>query len=244
MKIDVYSDFGCPFCYIGKRRLELALEQFSNKDKVTITYKSYELDPNAETNPDKTIHELLAGKYGMSVEKAKQSNENLANQAAELGLTYRFDTMQPTNTFDAHRLAKYAEKQGKGKEMTERLLQAYFTDSLHIGDYETLTKLAVEVELDSAAVLDVLESTDYAKAVRGDEQEAQQVGVQGVPFFVFNEKYAVSGAQPPDVFSEVIEKVWEEENEQPILQTLNPGKSETTYCTGDGCEVDSGEAKG
>ncbi|WP_404451092.1 DsbA family oxidoreductase [Virgibacillus necropolis] len=239
MRIDVYSDFVCPFCYIGKRRLELALEQFSNKDKVTITYKSYELDPNAEVNAGKNIHELLAGKYGMSVEKARQSNENLANQAAELGLTYRFDTMQHTNTFDAHRLAKYADKQGKGKEMTERLLQAYFTDSLHIADNETLTKLAGEVGLDKDAVRDVLESSDFAKAVRGDEKEAQQIGVQGVPFFVFNEKYAVSGAQPPEVFSEVIEKVWEEENEQPTLQTLNPKKSETTYCTGDGCDVDS-----
>lgn len=239
MKIDVYSDFVCPFCYIGKRRLEKALEQFSNKDSVTVTYKSYELDPNAVKNPDKNIHELLASKYGMSVEKAKESNENLGKQAAELGLTYRFDNMQHTNTFDAHRLAKYAEEQGKGKEMTERLLQAYFTESLHIAHYETLTNLASEVGLEKDAVLEVLESSDYAKAVRGDEKEAQQIGVQGVPFFVFNEKYAVSGAQPPEVFSEVIEKVWEEEKEQPILQTLNPKKSETTYCTGDGCEVDT-----
>ncbi|MFZ3577580.1 DsbA family oxidoreductase [Virgibacillus sp. DJP39] len=239
MRIDVYSDFVCPFCYIGKRRLELALEQFSNKDKVTITYKSYELDPNAEKNPNKSIHELLASKYGMSVEKAKQSNENLGIQAAELGLTYRFETMKHTNTFDAHRLAKYAEEQGKGKEMTERLLHAYFTESLHISDYATLVDIAEDLGLDKDAVIDVLESSDYAKAVRRDEQEAQQIGVKGVPFFVFNEKYAVSGAQPPEAFSEVIEKVWEEEKDQPIIQTLNPKKSETTYCTGDGCESET-----
>lgn len=239
MRIDVYSDFVCPFCYIGKRRLELAIEKFSNKDKVSITYRSYELDPNAEKNPDKTIHELLADKYGMSVDKARQANLNMADQAAELGLTYRFDSMKHTNTFDAHRLTKYAESQGKGKEMTERLLKAYFTDSLHIGDYQTLAKLAVEIGLDKDVTLDVLHSTDYVKAVRNDEQEAQQIGVQGVPFFVFNEKYAVSGAQPPEVFSEVIEKVWEEEKDQPVLHSLNPKKSKTTYCTGDGCDVDS-----
>ncbi|WP_430788810.1 DsbA family oxidoreductase [Virgibacillus flavescens] len=239
MKIDVYSDFVCPFCYIGKRRLELAMDKFSNKEKVTITYKSYELDPNAAKNPDKTIHEILAEKFGMSVEKARQTNHNMADQAAEIGLTYRFDTMKHTNTFDAHRLAKYADEQGKGKEMTERLLQAYFTDSLHIGNYETLVSLAEEIGLDKDVVLDVLNSTDYAKAVRSDEQEAQQIGAEGVPFFVFNDKYAVSGAQPPDVFTEVIEKVWEEEKEQPILQSLNPKKSETTYCTGEGCDGDS-----
>ncbi|ASK61425.1 disulfide bond formation protein DsbA [Virgibacillus phasianinus] len=239
MKIDVYSDFVCPFCYIGKRRLEIALEQFSNKDKVAITYKSYELDPNAEKNPDKNIHELLAGKYNMSVEKAKQSNENLAKQAEEVGLTYHFDTMKHTNTFDAHRLAKFAEVQGKGKEMTERLLHAYFTESLHLADFATLCKLASEVGLDLNAARDVLESNKYAKAVKGDETEAQEIGVQGVPFFVFNEKYAVSGAQPPEVFAEVLEKVFEEESKEPTLQSLNPKKSKTTYCTGDGCEVES-----
>lgn len=238
MEIDVYSDFVCPFCYIGKRRLEIAVEQFSHADKVTITYKSYELDPSAAKDPGKSMHELMAGKLNVSVEEAREANENLAKQAAEVGLTYHFDTMQHTNTFNAHRLAKYAKKQDKSQVITERLLHAYFTESLNISDFDTLSSLAGEVGLNKDAAMNMLESNDYANAVKSDEKIAQQIGVQGVPFFVFNEKYAVSGAQPPAVFSEVLEKVWKEENEQPTVQTLSPKKSKTTYCTGDGCEVD------
>ncbi|MGY0695014.1 DsbA family oxidoreductase [Virgibacillus sp. FSP13] len=238
MKIEIWSDFVCPFCYMGKRRLENALEQFSHKDDVTIEYKSYELDPNAEKNPGKSIHELMAGKFGSTIEKAKSMNDNMASQAAELGLTYNFDTMQHTNTLDAHRVAKYAERKGKGKEMTERLLKAYFTDSKHIGDPETLKELAGEIGLDTDAINTLLQSDDYLAKVRADEEEAKQIGVQGVPFFVFNEKYAVSGAQPTEVFTEVLDKVWEEESEKPTLQSLNPKKSETTYCTDEGCEVE------
>lgn len=241
MKIEVWSDFVCPFCYIGKRRLEMALEKFSHIDEVTVEYKSYELDPNAEKNPGKNIHELLAGKYGMSVEKAKNSNEELGKQAADIGLTYNFDTMQHTNTFDAHRVAKYADENGKGKEITERLLNAYFTESRLISDHATLIELAGEVGLDKDEVTKLLKVDDYAIHVRADEEQARQIGVQGVPFFVFNEKYAVSGAQPPEAFSEVLEKVWEEENEKPVLESLNPTKSKTTYCTDEGCEVEKEE---
>ncbi|SFB05251.1 Predicted dithiol-disulfide isomerase, DsbA family [Lentibacillus halodurans] len=237
MKIDVWSDFVCPFCYIGKRRLELALDEFSNRDDVEVEYKSYELDPDAEMNPGKNIHELLAGKYGMSVEKAIDSNEDLGRQAAELGLTYNFDAMQHTNTFDAHRTAKYASEIGKGKEMTERLMHAYFTESELISDHTTLIRLANEVGLDEDEVTALLKVDDYAIHVRADEEQARQLGVQGVPFFVFNDKYAVSGAQPQEVFTEVLEKVWEEENEKPELQSLTPKKSKTTYCTDEGCEV-------
>ncbi|MEN1968464.1 DsbA family oxidoreductase [Lentibacillus sp. N15] len=235
MKIEVWSDFVCPFCYMGKRRLENALSQFAHKDNVTLEYKSYELDPNAEKNLGKSIHEIMAKKVGSSVEKAKQMNENMAKQAAELGLTYNFDSMQHTNTFDAHRVAKYAAEKGKGKEMTERLLKAYFTDSEHLGDEETLMKLAGEVGLNPSAVKTLLQTDDYRRQVRADEDEAKQIGVQGVPFFVFNEKYALSGAQPTEVFTEVLDKVWEEESEKPALQSLNPTKSKTTYCTDDGC---------
>ncbi|SES98798.1 Predicted dithiol-disulfide isomerase, DsbA family [Oceanobacillus limi] len=235
MKIEVWSDFVCPFCYIGKRRLESALENFPNKDAVDIEYKSYELDPNADKNPGKTVHELLANKYGMTVEKAKNMNDNMKKQAAEVGLTYNFETMQHTNTFDAHRLAHYANKQGKGKEMTERLLHAYFTESKLISDLDTLVDLAGEVGLNKEEVLSVLKTDQYRSRVREDEDTAKQIGVQGVPFFVFNEKYAVSGAQPVEVFSEVLEKVWEEEQEKPTLQSLNPKTSKTTYCTDDGC---------
>src|SRR5699024_7014304 len=151
MKIDIWSDFVCPFCYIGKRRFEAALEQFAHKEDVQVEYKSYELEPSAKKNPDKNIHELLADKYGMSVEEAKAKNDNIGKQAAEEGLDYHFDVMQHTNTFDAHRVAKYAHDSGKGKEVTERLLKAYFTDAKHIGDHETLITLAEEAGLDGKA---------------------------------------------------------------------------------------------
>ncbi|UJL46915.1 DsbA family oxidoreductase [Virgibacillus sp. NKC19-16] len=237
MKIEVWSDFVCPFCYIGKRRLEMALENFQEKDNVTVEYKSYELDPNAEEGPGQNMHEYLAANKGMSIEQAKSMNESLGEQAAEVGLTYNFDTMQHTNTFDAHRVAQYATKQDKGKELTERLLHAYFTESKLISDHETLITLAEEVGLNADEVTALLKVDNYANHVRGDEEQARQIGVQGVPFFVFNEKYAVSGAQPTEVFTEVLEQVWEEENEKPVLQSLNPKKSKTTYCTDEGCEV-------
>lgn len=235
MKIEVWSDFVCPFCYIGKRRLEHALQQFSYRDEITVEYKSYELDPNAASDPGKSIHEIMATKMGSTVDKAKNMNDNLANQAAEVGLTYNFDSMKHTNTLDAHRVAKYAAKQGKGKEMTERLLKAYFTDSKHIGDLETLKELAEEIGLDASAVNTLLQTDDYRNQVRADEEEAKQIGVEGVPFFVLAEKYAVSGAQSTETFTEVLEKVWEEQQSKSALKSLNPKKSKTMYCTDEGC---------
>lgn len=210
MKIEVWSDFGCPFCYIGKRRLERALESFSHRDEIELVYRSFELDPGAPKDTESSIHELLAVKYGLSLEQAKESNRNVAQQAQTEGLTYNFDTIIPTNTFDAHRLAHYAGEQGKAKEMTERLFQAYFTDSLHIGDRDTLVRLAEEVGLDGAAVREVLEQNTYADAVREDENEARRLGIRGVPFFVLHGKYAVSGAQPLEIFQGALLRAWED----------------------------------
>lgn len=210
MKIEVWSDFGCPFCYIGKRRLERALESFSHRDEIELVYRSFELDPGAPKDTESSIHELLAVKYGLSLEQAKESNRNVAQQAQTEGLTYNFDTIIPTNTFDAHRLAHYAGEQGKAKEMTERLFRAYFTDSLHIGDRETLVRLAEEVGLEGTAVREVLEQNTYADAVREDENEARRLGIRGVPFFVLRGKYAVSGAQPLEIFQGALLRAWED----------------------------------
>ncbi|WP_404428113.1 DsbA family oxidoreductase [Sutcliffiella horikoshii] len=237
MKIEIWSDYVCPFCYIGKRRLEKALEDFPHKDKIEIEYKSFELDPNAKRDTDFTIYEILAKKYGMPVEEAKRMSAGVAKQAAEVGLQFNFDTSIPTNTFDAHRLAKYAETKGKAKEMTERLLKSYFTESKHIGDKGYLKELAVSLGLDSAEVEEVLAGEAYEKDVRFDQREAREIGVQGVPFFVLNSKYAISGAQPPEVFAEALAKVWEEENEKPKLQNFeSKNKNETSYCSDDCCE--------
>lgn len=210
MKIEVWSDFGCPFCYIGKRRLERALESFSHRDEIELVYRSFELDPGAPKDTESSIHELLAVKYGLSLEQAQESNRNVAQQAQTEGLTYNFDTIIPTNTFDAHRLAHYAGEQGRAKEMTERLFRAYFTDSLHIGDWDTLVRLAEEVGLEGTAVREVLEQDTYADVVREDENEARRLGIRGVPFFVLRGKYAVSGAQPLEIFQGALLRAWED----------------------------------
>jgi predicted DsbA family dithiol-disulfide isomerase len=237
LKIEIWSDFVCPFCYIGKRRLELALDEFKYKEQVKLVFKSYELDPNSKAWPNQNIHEYLASRKGMPVDYAKQLNENVGKQARTVGLIYNFDTMQHTNTFDAHRVAKYAETKQLGNEMTEKLLHAYFTDSELISDHETLKRLASEVGLEADDVEDLLDTKRFSKRVREDEDLARQIGVQGVPFFVFNETYAVSGAQPKEVFLQVLEKVWEEAS-MDLAATKNSSESKTSYCTGEECEIE------
>ncbi|WP_274366200.1 DsbA family oxidoreductase [Paenibacillus thermotolerans] len=219
MKVEIWSDFGCPFCYIGKRRFEAALQSFSNKQDVEVVFRSFELDPGAKKDYGHDVHDLLASKYGMSRDQAKGMNDNVTAQAKEVGLTYNMDTVVPTNSFDAHRLAHFAGRQGMMYEMTERLFKAYFTDSKHIGDRETLANLAEEVGLDREQVAAMLEGEQFSQEVRVDEEEAMRLGVRGVPFFVIDRKYGVSGAQPAEVFLGALEKAWEES--RPPLTVLN-----------------------
>lgn len=234
MKIEIWSDFVCPFCYIGKRSLESALAVFPYKDVVTVEYKSYQLDPTSEHILGKSFSETFSELKGIPMEQVQQMNKQVGEQAREIGLNYYFDQMKYTNTLDAHRIAQYAITQGKGAEITERLLYAYFTESELLSDHETLIKLASEIGLDPSEVKAVLQSNKYRKKVDEDIEIAQQIGVQGVPFFVFNEKYGLSGAQSSEVFTEVLEKVWKEEQNQPVFQTS--GQAKTTYCTGEDCE--------
>ncbi|MBC1229295.1 DsbA family oxidoreductase [Listeria booriae] len=228
MKVEIWSDFACPFCYIGKRNFEAGLKEFG-KD-VEVEYRSFELDPNAPVAYDQTMDEILAEKYGMTVEKAKSMNDQVSAQAATVGLDYHFDTMIPTNTFDAHRLLQFAKTKGKSEALKETLLHAYFTESKHLGDHETLATLAQIVGLDKAAVLAMLASDAYATDVRDDEQTGAALGIQGVPFFVINEKYGVSGAQPAESFKEVLDKVWKEEN--PLTMLDSDGDQ---CCSGGSC---------
>lgn len=238
MKIEVWSDFACPFCYIGKRRLEEALDQFPNKDQVEVEFKSFELDPNSPKNIDKNIHEVLAAKYSMSLEQAKQANQNVGQQAAGVGLTYHFDTMKPTNTFDAHRLTKFAKTHGKEAEVTEKLLYAYFTESKHIGDYDTLADIAAAAGIDRDETLKVLQDKNaYANDVRMDESIAQQYGIGGVPYFVINQKYAISGAQPTATFAGALQQVWQEESASPVLQNLSSENAEDASCADGSCGI-------
>ncbi|TWI58163.1 putative DsbA family dithiol-disulfide isomerase [Halalkalibacter nanhaiisediminis] len=237
MKIEIWSDFVCPFCYIGKRRLEQALDSFPHKDKVEVVYKSFELNPPGSIDTSLKIDEALAKKYGTSIEEAKRMNENVAQQAATVGLDFKFDIV--SETFDAHRLAKFAESKGKATEVTERLLHAYFSENKNVGDHQVLLDLAVELGLDRAEVESVLKGNDFAKDVRIDEAEAKEIGVRGVPFFVINQKYAISGAQPPETFSSALQQVWEEESQKKTLQPLAQSNEDGAFCAEDGCEVPS-----
>lgn len=240
MKIEVWSDFACPFCYIGKQHLEVALEQFAHKDDVKVVYRSFELDPNAERDVDHDVHDMLVAKYGMSREQAIAMNENVGSKAKEVGLSFQFDNLILTNTFDAHRLTQFAAKQGKMNRMAQELFQAYFTDSRHLGDHETLAELAVKAGLDREEALKILAGTDYSAEVRADEEEAGRIGAKGVPFFVIDHKYAVSGAQPIDIFLKSLQTAW---NESHPLTVLNDAGSESEAACADGVCVPSAKPK-
>lgn len=235
MKIEVWSDYVCPFCYIGKRHLEQALESFPHKDQVEVSFKSFELDPEVKTDPTISIDEALAKKYGVPVAQAKEMNNQMIQRAAQAGLAYNFDEVKQINTFDAHRLAKYAESKGKAAEMTETLLKAHFVESQFIGGQDTLIKLAAEVGLDPEETRTVLSSNDYADQVRADEADASALGVRGVPFFVINQKYAISGAQPVSLFADTLDKVWQEEHPKSPLQQIQ--SSEDALCTDEKCDL-------
>lgn len=235
MKVEIWSDVVCPFCYIGKRRFEEALKQFEHRSEVEKVYRSFQLDPTADKNPTEDVHTILAKKYNMPYEEAKRMNQQVTDQASEVGLEFNFDIAVHTNTFDAHRLSHFAAQHGKMYELMERLMQAYFTEGKNVSDFDVLVNLAEEVGLPKEDTLKVLNSNDFAENVRDDISQSQQIGVRGVPFFVFNRKYAVSGAQPTEVFLEVLNRVYEEEKEEPQLQVLNEKKSNTEYCDDDSC---------
>lgn len=235
MNVEIWSDFACPFCYIGKQRFEQALEQFSHKEDVKIVFKSFELDPNAPVREEHDVHDMLVGKYGMKREEAIAMNHNIGVQAAQSGLDFQFDAIQLTNTFDAHRLAKYADQQGKAA-IFQDLFKAYFTDGRHLGDHETLIQLALEAGLDESSVRRLLASSEFADKVRQDEEEAQQLGVTSVPFFVIDRKYAISGAQASDTFLQALNTSWGEPQPLQILGDVRGSDSDGT-CSDDGCSI-------
>lgn len=207
MKIEVWSDYVCPFCYIGKRQLEKAIENSGYEGQIAVEFKSFLLDPTTPIDTEESIYTSLARKYNMSEQEAKNMTSNVATRAKEVGLDYNFDDMKTANTTAAHRLAKLAAAQGKAEVYNERLMKAYFLEGEAIGRHDVLKQLAKEAELDMEAVERVLESNEYEDAVEQDIYEAQQIGVRGVPFFVFNNKYGLSGAQPQSLFEQTIEQV-------------------------------------
>lgn len=207
IQIEIWSDVVCPFCYIGKRNFESALHKFGSSEDVEVIWKSFQLDPEMISKPDQSAYEYLAERYGRSIEWAQQAHERVIEMAKSVGLDFRFDRAKIANTFDAHRLIQLAKKHDRANQMEEVLFQSYFTDGKDISDISELVSLSKMVGIKSEDAEKVLQGSDFGNAVRQDIIEAQQLGVKGVPFFVFNRKYAVSGAQPAEEFLMILEKI-------------------------------------
>lgn len=232
MKIEIWSDYACPYCYIGERQLEKALESFSGKEDIDISYKSFELDPYASYETVSTTKERVALKYGYTSEQAQQMIDNVTKYAKSVGLDYNYGTTRYTNTFEAHRIAKYAETKGKGLEMSEKLFHAYFTENKQMSDHKVLTDIAIEIGLDKSEVEDVLKNKKFAEDVRNDEYEASRLGIRAVPFFLINGKYSFSGAQSPETFEKIFEKALQEEK-------IEADNLDGMVCNSDGCRIPS-----
>ncbi|MET0792382.1 MAG: DsbA family oxidoreductase [Polyangiaceae bacterium] len=231
LRIDVWSDIACPWCFVGKRRLEGALERFPHAEQVEVVWHSFELDSSAPREVDTTQShaERLAKKYGMSVAQAQSRTEQLQQTARTAGIEFDFEHIRPGNTFDAHRLVHLAEKLGLQGVMKERFLLAYLSEGEAIGDPRVLQRLAVQAGLPAAEVERVLASDAYAAEVRSDEQQARELGINGVPFFVFDQRLAASGAQPVEVLLGALNQAWNERKPEPVVF------AEGAVCGPDGC---------
>ncbi len=232
MKVDIWSDIRCPFCYIGKRRFEEALSRFEHKDQIEVVWHSFELDPSMKTQPDKNPLEYLAEIKGQTLQWSEQMHDQLTGTAAKVGLTFNFSDCVVANSFDAHRFIQFAKTKNLGDQAKERLLKAYFTEGINIADREALLKMGIEIGLAKEEVTHVLETDAFAENVRSDEATAQRLGIRGVPFFVVDQQYGVSGAQMPETFLEALQHAWTEK------EKITLTKSITADGSGDACEVD------
>ncbi len=212
MKVEIWSDVMCPFCYIGKRRFENALKQFSERDKVQVEWKSFQLNPDLVTESDKSLNEYLSETKGWTIDYVRKLNERIITMAQQSGLTYNFDNVIVANSFDAHRLSHLAKKHNLQNELEEKLFSAYFTEGRNTGDKETLVQLGVEAGLDAEEAKEMLNGKNFSDEVRQDVYEAQQLGISGVPFFLFNDKYAISGAQETETFLQALNTIVKESN--------------------------------
>lgn len=222
MDVEIWSDVMCPFCYIGKRKFEQALADFPQRDQVRVVWKSFQLNPDQKTQSEKSINTYLAEVKGWSVEQAKSMNDRVTDMAREVGLDYHMDRAVVANSFDAHRVIQLAKTQNLGDAMEERLFLAYFTEGRNTADHATLLELGTDIGLPADAVTQVLNSDQFADAVGQDIYESRQVGVRGVPFFVLNQRYAVSGAQQPETFLGALNTAFSEwTKSQPALTDLS-----------------------
>lgn len=236
MKVEIWSDVMCPFCYIGKRKFENALNEFPDKNNIEIEWKSFQLDPTTVTDPSLNTVDHLAAKKGWSKAQANESISYVSNIAKQVGLDFHFDKAVVANSFDAHRLSHLAKKYGRQNELEEKLFSAYFTEGKNTADHNTLSHIASEIGLDATEVRALLNSDQYADKVEEDIYQAQQIGVRGVPFFVLDHKYAVSGAQESATFLQALTRAYGEhqkENKAEVIQADNTGD----ICGPEGCEI-------
>jgi predicted DsbA family dithiol-disulfide isomerase len=208
MQVEIWADVVCPWCYLGKRRFERALQSFAHRDQVQVTYRSFELDPSAPPDASTPTVRLLADKYGMSQQQAVDTQVQMQQRAAQDGLQFRLEDLRSGNTRDAHRLLQLAKARGRQAELVERLYRAYFTEQISVFDHASLTGLAGGVGLDRDEVTQVLAGDSYAAAVDADEALARQLGATGVPFFVIDRRYGISGAQPADTIVHTLDRAW------------------------------------
>ena len=229
MRIEIWSDVVCPWCYIGKRRLETALAEFPHADEVEVVWRSFQLDPSAPNTPVETVAEHLGRKYGGGAAGGRQMVDRVEAVAAEEGMIWRHHESLRVGTMDAHRLL-HAAGDLRG-ELKEALLRAYFVDAQNVADHETLTRIATQVGLDEVAVKEVLTTDQYADDVEADIRQAAAYGATGVPFFVIDQKYGVSGAQPADTFRQVLDRAWADS--RPAIEVIGGEDA----CGPDGCAI-------
>jgi predicted DsbA family dithiol-disulfide isomerase len=231
VKVEIWSDVVCPWCAIGKRRFERALSQFDHADQIEVVWRSFQLDPTAPRRREGELVDLLAAKYGMARGVAEANQARLTDMAEIEGLEFHFEHAKTGNTFDAHRLLHLAAETGLQDALKERLFIAYFRDGLAIGEPDVLRSVAVATGLDARRVDEVLGSDAFAAEVRADEDEARALGVSGVPFYVIDRRYGVSGAQAPELLLELLDKAWEES--APLTMVASTDAS----CDAEGCDV-------
>ena len=235
MKVEIWSDVVCPWCYIGKRRFEQALRGFAHAGEVEVVWRAFELDPAAPSSREGKYAERLAEKYGSSVPEAQQMIDTMTGAAAAEGLDFHFELARPGNTFDAHRLLHLAGQRGVQDAVKERLLRATFTEGEPVSDAETLVRLGAEAGLDADEARAVLADGRFAAEVRADERAAHELGITGVPFFVIDRRYGVSGAQPAALLQRALEQAWEDARPLTLVGAVSDG--DTGACEGDACAI-------
>jgi predicted DsbA family dithiol-disulfide isomerase len=228
VRVEIWSDITCPWCYVGKRRFEAALAAFEHRDGVDVVWRSFELDPGAPLERDGDGAAHLARKYGTSRDEALAMQRRMADVAAAEGLDFRFDVARGGNTFDAHRVLHLAAEHGVQDAMKERLMRAYLGEGELIGDPAVLERLALEVGLRGDEVRDVLSTDRFGAAVREDERAAAALGIDAVPFFVVDRRVGASGAQPPEALLDLMRRGWPR---RPPVEVVADGAS----CGPDGC---------